>query len=662
MTRRTESFDRSPNLRSSPLGNGLQAAISGADYRADVDGLRAIAVLLVIGFHAFPNQVRGGFVGVDVFFVISGFLITRIITDDLSGGQFSFADFYARRARRLFPALLTMLAVCLTAAFVLFFPSDFKALGKHTLASALFVQNLVLLHEVNYFDSASELKPLLHMWSLAVEEQFYLLWPLTLFVASRLRFPFVWLASGVLLASFVANILLVQTSPVAAFYLPTTRFWELMAGSILAVSPRLLSRTSSEAYRDVAALAGVCLLAAAALVIRKGSDFPGAWALLPVGGTALLIAAGPSSRVARVVLAQRALVQIGLISYPLYLWHWPILAFARNLQFNEPTSLEKIAYIAIAFALAYATWRWIERPLRTGFVRLKAVKVSAALMAAAVVGLLVFVTDGMPARFPPNLSRLERDRTAEITTSLRLGACFIHGEDSLTRFAELCDGERPSAERRVALWGDSYAASLYPGLRALRDERPAVEVMQYTVSGCPPILRFRNERRSCEATSDAVIERLKSLRPDAVVLAARWELYDGTGGWGAAEDRAIGETITALKGIGSRIVVVGQFPVWTADAPKILARHYRSHRIRQEPREKRYLNKKVYPTDDRIKTLAAASGASFVSPLATFCNETGCLLSVPSSKGEPTAWDDGHMTILASEYFAKANRHHLMGE
>jgi peptidoglycan/LPS O-acetylase OafA/YrhL len=337
----------------------MSAAGTAHVYRPDVDGLRAIAVLAVLAFHAFPQSAPGGFAGVDVFFVISGFLITGILLDGLKDGSFSFAGFYWRRVRRIFPALILVLAASLALGWLLLLPDEFMQLGKHVAGGAGFVANLVFWREAGYFDTAAELKPLLHLWSLGVEEQYYLVWPLLLFLFRKE--PRRMLAMMALLAvlSFGANLWLTAWRPSAAFYLPVTRFWELLAGGLLACfAARRLP------YANLQAGLGALLLAAGLFLLSAERSFPGWWALLPVAGTALLVSAGPAAWINRRLLANRAAVYLGLISYPLYLWHWPLLSYARIVQGGEPPASHRAWLLAASVVLSVLTYELVEKKIR----------------------------------------------------------------------------------------------------------------------------------------------------------------------------------------------------------------------------------------------------------------------------------------------------------
>src|SRR5687767_11476762 len=330
---------------------------SSPAYRPDIDGLRAVAVLAVLAFHAFPHAAPGGFAGVDVFFVISGFLISGIILEDLQRGRFSLADFYWRRVRRLFPALILVLLACLALGWLVLLPDEFSRLGKHVAAGAGFIANLAFWREAGYFDWSAELKPLLHLWSLGVEEQYYLVWPLLLLFFRRWTLG---LIVGIGVLSFALNLYMTAKYPSAAFYLPMTRFWELLVGSFLAW------KTTEGRFGNLKSACGAMLVIAGLVLLNGERAFPGWWALLPVLGTALLISAGPTAWVNRTILAHPAAVYVGLISYPLYLWHWPLLSFARVVEQGEPGALTKTVLLMASFVLAWATYQFVEKPIRFG--------------------------------------------------------------------------------------------------------------------------------------------------------------------------------------------------------------------------------------------------------------------------------------------------------
>ena len=341
-----------------------------ASYRADIDGLRAIAVLSVLGFHAFPTVFKSGFIGVDIFFVISGFLISTIIFNGLASGSFSFLDFYGRRIKRIFPALLLVLVCSFVIGWFVLLPEELKQLGKHIAVGAGFGSNFVLLSESGYFDNLSDAKPLLHLWSLGIEEQFYLIWPLVLFFAWKMNKNFFAIIALIGAISFILNVSRIHQHAVSVFYEPQSRFWELLIGSALAYMMLHQSRFSSwlnvhgHTRRNFLSLSGVVLLTLAYFLLTKNKRFPGWWALLPTLGAALMIGAGSGAWLNRVLLSNRFLVWIGLISFPLYLWHWPLLSFARIMQNETPSFEVRAAALCLSVVLAWLTFVLVEKPIR----------------------------------------------------------------------------------------------------------------------------------------------------------------------------------------------------------------------------------------------------------------------------------------------------------
>jgi peptidoglycan/LPS O-acetylase OafA/YrhL len=396
-----------------------QTHLSHPKYRPDIDGLRAVAVLAVVAFHAFPSWVRGGFIGVDVFFVISGYLISTIIFESLDRGTFSFSEFYARRIRRIFPALLIVLISCLVFGWFELLADEFKKLGKHIAAGTGFVSNLVLWSEAGYFDNSAETKPLLHLWSLGIEEQFYIIWPLLLWFSWKYRFNFLAVTIIVAIVSFLLNIKGIKRDSVATFYSPQTRFWEFLCGSLLAwfliykkgnfsniknKICRFLSvgrdKNNQEGDRNtfsnVISFIGIFLLAYGFFRINKGLNFPGKWALIPVLGSVLIIMAGSKAWINKKILSNNIFVWFGLISFPLYLWHWPILSFARIVVGEEPSRDIRIAAIILAVLLSWLTYKIIEHPLRFGEHSKSKVTVLVVLMViVGCIGYRVYERDGL---------------------------------------------------------------------------------------------------------------------------------------------------------------------------------------------------------------------------------------------------------------------------
>ena len=449
-------------------------------YRADIDGLRAFAVLAVVLHHAFPREVRGGFVGVDIFFVISGFLISSILFTEITENRLSLTSFYGRRVRRIFPALAVCLAAVLAYGFVCLMPFELAQLGKHVFFGASFLSNIALWSESGYFDSAAKFKPLLHLWSLGIEEQFYIFWPALLYAAFRMKAKFGRLLGLLFLASFAANIALVNTNLSAAFYLPVSRFWELLAGAALAWWRPLNITANARSWISAAGLAA--LLASAAL-FSPDMRFPGWLALLPVAGTTALILAGPEAMANRMIFSNRVVVFVGLISYPLYLWHWPLISYAYIIRLGKaPTPLMATALVATSLLLAWLTYRFVEYPIRFGAHRHRRTQVIAACVAAlGGCGLAIWSAGGFPGRFPGldirKISEAKVDADFQPTNGMEV---FDFNRTLVTHLGR--------GQRKVALSGDSLLFHYGPRVQQLADDRQLAANIYFVTGGsCAPV-------------------------------------------------------------------------------------------------------------------------------------------------------------------------------
>lgn len=630
-----------------------------SDHRPDIDGLRAVAVLAVVGFHAFPSRLAGGFVGVDVFFVISGFLISGIIYSGLRAGRFSYRGFFARRIRRIFPALLTVLSVSLAAGFLLQFPSEFRELGRQTAAGAGFVANLLFWSESGYFDAASQAKPLLHLWSLGIEEQFYIAWPLLLAFfyprTSRLH----WLIAGVALASFAWNVLTVRSDPVADFYSPLTRFWELLAGALLAyawvfhgtLSPGFVGRRiSAPLWNESLGWLGAGLLGVCIRAMNESQPFPGWLALLPTLGT-LCIIASPQSWLNRRVLSSRPFVFVGLISYPLYLWHWVLFTLVQHSEQWQATGLGRLPLVALSFVLAWATYIAIEKPIRFGPLAARAVPVLATLgVVVLCAGLLVNFTRGAAFRYPPAV----RDYAAfayDPGEDYREDLCEIDADRVAPpyRINPACLDPAAAGTRLVVLWGDSHAASLYPGLRALQNQGAPIRIAQLTTGGCPALLGVRlGKRARCLEYIEWLLDQIRILKPDTVVLGGAWTAYARRAGSDDDELAALRRTVAELEASGvRRVVVFGSLPVWKLAQPNVAVRLWQD--TGEVPAKTfSYFDPDAATMDERIREVLAATGAVFVSPLRSLCDTSGCPLSAQADRAVPVTWDTNHLTAAGS--------------
>jgi peptidoglycan/LPS O-acetylase OafA/YrhL len=628
-------------------------------YRPDIDGLRAVAVVAVVAYHAFPMRLPGGFVGVDVFFVISGYLITGIILNGLHAGQFSFKDFYARRIRRIFPALALVLAAVLAIGWFRLFAAEYQALGRHVVAGAAFGSNLLFWQEASYFDRAAALKPLLHLWSLGIEEQFYLVWPLLLVMSFRwARGPLcLTLALGAL--SFTTAILTVRVDPTAAFYAPWTRFWELLAGAALVCAQadaplrRVIKEWTSRPWvAETLSVVGISMLVAAAILIDEHRIFPGLWVVLPVAGTVLLLIAGSRAHFNRIVLSHPVVVWIGLISYPLYLWHWPLLSFTRSLATVTPPAGTRLLAVAVSVALAWTTYRVVESPARFGAGRRLAVPiVSVAMTLIAGAGAVTYARDGFRARqFVRSdaahfVEYYELMRKHDIADAYRAECDFMDWQSQGIREAIDPSCTTAGREHTVFLWGDSFAQALSLGIR---EQLPAgAALAQVATSGCRPALEHFVSSgvpsARCDRANDFAVAAIRRLRPALAILAQQ------------ADHTAVDwKTLTAqVLDLGARsVLVVGPLPQWRPTLPGIFSSAYL-----KEPRAyiELGLERSDFDTDRRLSTtLVGLPGVTYLSALDQLCREDGCLAQVPGEGAlDLMVLDFGHLTPKGSSYLGR---------
>ncbi len=504
-----------------------QVHLSHPKYRPDIDGLRAIAVLSVVGFHAFPTWIEGGFIGVDVFFVISGYLISTIIFENLENKSFSFAEFYARRVRRIFPALALVLIACYAFGWFALLADEYKQLGRHIAAGSGFVSNLVLWDEAGYFDNAAETKPLLHLWSLGIEEQFYLVWPLLLWLAWKSRFNLLAVTAIVWTASFYLNATEVRKDVIAAFYSPQTRFWELLFGSLMAWMAvyRKGSRIGDAGFSNILSVAGLSLLAFGFYSIDKGLAFPGLWAAIPVAAAALIIAAGPKAWLNRVVLSNRIVVWFGLISFPLYLWHWPLLSFAKIIEGETPTRGVRLALVAMSVILAWMTYRLIEWPIRRGgYGRAKAIALLVIVASVGGIGYGTYRMNGLEFR--------EFHKSYEQVVKAKSDWWPVEGDATDKSVKRIVS----NPDRYTVFLGDSHAEQYYSRVAYLRETTrgKSNSVIFLSKLGCPPFkgLKHASEKIDVSLGNCGEDRRIKlknvmdgNIRISDVVVAFCWACY-----------------------------------------------------------------------------------------------------------------------------------------
>lgn len=620
------------------------------DYRPDIDGLRAIAVLSVLLYHLGISWIPGGFVGVDIFFVISGFLITTIIYREYQEGSFSYGRFYERRIRRLLPALAVMLLLTSVPGWLLLLPEDYKLFSEAQGLSALFLTNIHFWNKTDYFNDAVENIPLLHTWSLAVEEQFYLIFPPLLMLASRL-FPghIKTVIFCLALISLVAAERALSSTPESAFYLVHLRGWELLTGALLAVGAVPALRAIW--LREVAAVTGLVLIVGSVLILDKHSRFPGAAALPAVLGSALIIHAGREgcSLVGR-LLSIRPVVFVGLISYSLYLWHWPLIVFSGYVLLSPLSTGNQLILFCLSILCGWMSWRYVERPFRraTGvFSRRRFFRNSIAtggmLVALSMPGVL---TDGAPGRLPEEVIAL--DSIGEESIPFRKG-CFGL-EPASIKLGNICrlgsDGEAD-----FLLWGDSHALALAHGVHTVAKD---VGRTGYFLgrSACPPVLGsrdFKASSTSCRIFNEHVadfVAQNKNIRH--VILAGYWSNYQDDGEEDDAADSfaaGLERTLGFLAGQDMKITLIDQVPGARMHVPSVMARSvYFSETDVDIPVSEHHL--RMGPFHHMLTGLREHYTFTVHAPESIFCNASICASQL---EGKPLYRDSHHLSRWGAE-------------
>ncbi len=602
-------------------------------HRKDIDGLRSVAVLPIMLFHAGVDLLRGGYTGVDIFFVISGFLITSIILGELDDSKFSIMNFYKRRIARIIPAVMF---VIITFGFlvgpVLVLPSEISEYFYSAAAASGFASNIYFWSQVDYFARAAESRPLLHTWSLGVEEQFYVFFPFILMIVNKLfpdrRVSIILMLS---IVSLVAGVLVHREFPAADFYLLPFRAWELFIGALLALgaAPKIGPRAS-----EAAALAGAGLIVASIFLLVSWLPFPSPFALAPCMGTALLIAYGEGTRVGR-ALSIAPLRWIGLVSFALYLWHWPIITLYREATGGELDALETIGLVAASFVAATVSYYLVEQPAREAIRRWSARKAVAFGAGASVLMvttclILAFTAEKIWHVSPAaeRAGRYQHYKSWEVGREQDISsACFIEFASEFLDKSQ-CLTSAPD-KRNVLLFGDSHA-EMYGA--ALRKAHPEINWLQATHFGCPPV-RDGWSNPGCLAMVNMVLDEVAVRdRIDGIVLADRWrpDLMP-----------KLEATIALLKSKNIQVTVIGPVPEYQGTFPVILARAIESGKPESV---QAFLSPHVQATDRSVRAVAERSGAIYYSVYETLC-PTGRACNSVEPDGTPMVFDYGHLTL-----------------
>jgi peptidoglycan/LPS O-acetylase OafA/YrhL len=607
------------------------------DYRRDIDGLRALAILPVLLYHTHIPGITGGYIGVDVFFVISGFLITRIIAREVDEGHFSIVRFYERRARRIMPALLPMIVAVLAVASWLYLPGDFEGVPKSALAATLFASNLLFFHETGYFQVGADTMPLLHTWSLAIEEQFYIFFPLLLVIVARWMPKWrSWIVGAIALASFALAVATQGDTSGFAFYLLPTRAWELFAGGLLALGA--VPQVRTPILRELIAAAGLAALLGAVFLFDRTTVFPGIAALAPVLGAAALIHCAPNTATGR-LLGWSPLVGIGLISYSLYLWHWPLIVFTEYATEAKIAGWTAAAVIAASFALAWLSWRFVEAPFRNPRrVGRRAIfaATGAGMAAVCAAGALLVTMGGWPQRFGPEVQRMA---AAKGDISPFRDRCH----DTDARHATPCVLGTKGVAPRALIWGDSHGVE-FAYVLSRKLEAQGQSLIERTHSSCPPVIGYiAPTDPGCAPANQAVMDTiLADPKLRTVYLAGFWEspLY--------AAPRTMAQlsaTIGRLVASGRQVVLIGAVPPNKFDVPRHLARLAWLGRLDSAIGRDRL---DMAATDARIGAVAAqwqGHGLTYIDPVDTLCGPEHCAIL---DHGVPLYFDHHHPSVAGA--------------
>lgn len=641
-------------------------------YRPDIDGLRAIAILSVVFFHAFPWKFPGGFIGVDIFFVISGYLISTIIFSSLEKNRFSILEFYIRRIRRIFPALIFVLIMCLLFGCYVLLAGEYQQLGKHVMASASFVQNFVLYGESGYFDSDVETKPLLHLWSLAIEEQFYMFWPLLLSFVWGNRWGFLKVTLTIILLSFTANIYLLRADPSAAFYFPISRFWELMIGGVLAYIALHFPRVI-ESHKEAQSILGFFLILLSLVLLNKTRDFPGWWALLPTVGSFLIISAGESAWLNKNVLSNRLMLWFGLISYPLYLWHWPLLSFSQILQSGNASPLIRVIAVLVAIGFAWLTYRFIEIPIRAKAKNRQKVVIwlVIVLLMIGFIGYQIHSNSGFPSRGA--LENINQTKTGE-SPKLSLASCDQLGVSADSADDGLhCKFAKTSSHISVAVYGDSHAESAFLGIADLL-QKHSINTLMLASWGCPLYLdasvgNTKLRKAQCILNAQNAMKAVVGNREvNKVFIVSRGPYYFTGKDYGRTHDSIVfkppsldlKQYVASLQGTIDIFYRAGKKVYYIAENPELgFSPGFCTSRPFRITHEECVLHRETVLRVQRqyLEAISQLRNVVIVETLDKFCPSDKCLIV----KGNELLYNDSnHLSAAGSKFQAESIENYLL--
>ncbi len=638
-------------------------------YRSEIDGLRALAIIPVVFFHGGFSLVSGGFVGVDVFFVISGYLITLLLYKDMAKGTFSAKKFYERRIKRLFPALFFVAACCSIIAWNLYLPFDLEDFYSNLASVFNFTSNIHFYIHSGYFDPSSELNALLHTWSLTVEEQFYFVFPWILVLAFKFGRKAVWVTIvSLMIISFCLAEWRLQGKPMAAFYLLYARGWELLIGSFCAllVSDSQLLTKVSNTYRELLAWLGLAMILYATFFFTDSTPAAGRYTLIPTLGTALIILFARTDGYLGKVLSNRLLVSIGLISYSTYLWHQPMLAFSRYYMGENFDLIMAGALCLLSFVLGYASWRFIEKPFRYGSFGWNTQR--RVFSAAAVLGISMFMfgiygeeQKGFPERLDSNVRSIyQTPKHFE-----QIETCFITKSDAFD-LSKCLDNK--ALGKKALIIGDSHAASLFPNLKhELKDNGWNLSMLTY--ARCVPFISNQDMEKykfgskflskhvnsRCENVKESFNNGISNSKFDLIIVLNHYNNW-----MGPYKDHSFPEfwdmyvdTLIELFG-KEKLLVLGSLPIWTEDLPKLIVKDYVQGLDFKGPTFNGLFDSQG-DLDEFMTQSLKQRGIRFLSSMAAFCSSEGCMRTGVSDSGDTTAttYDGAHLSSVGSKILSK---------
>lgn len=623
------------------IGTGLLSPpiVHPIAYRGDIDGLRALAVVSVILYHMFPSRLPAGGVGVDIFFVISGYLVGGMIIASALNNRFSYSDFYVRRVRRILPALLVVLICTAALAAVPLYPWELTSLAKSGISALFGLSNIFFFFSSDYFAAESGTLPLLHTWSLGVEEQFYILFPV--FVFSITKIGRKWLSIALTISIIVSLYLSeaqVRSNPIAAFYLLPSRWWELSLGALAAQLPtRLLP---PRRFRLSIAVCSSILMLGSLLVIRPERGFPGLVVLPACIGAALFLISG-SQRATLVhrIAALPPARYIGLASYSLYLWHWPVIVLYKQHFLTERISvMPAMVLILCIFTVGFASWQVVERPFRSKMSPVHLLVRTGSLFFIATIGFVaILINNGFPGRFPKQALKLAHISGRSGTFPKPPNHCFLPTSDTLADFDAVCLDSIPGKPNWL-LVGDSHAAMLWSGLF---ENIKQVHFQSAVVFGCEIRLNPQSNGQICnDLMNKALVEHIDRKPPSAVILTWRWLNIDEIG---------LANLYNRLKAKGARLIIIGPTPEYTMPVPRLMAESLR----RQQPDlVSQNISSRIWDSDKKLSALGAKIGYSYLSPMNAMCSASRKCTVVDDS-GNQLYFDQNHLNSVGSDYLVR---------